>query len=158
MANDKKMVVAINIGTLVNFIESEQGKAFKKLKEYVVEAGIASGENLKQGYTAGSVFQHVSFSDYQVFTLTENGVKTEYLENYKFNKLGATTIYLANNGELNYAPRENYSYSESVIADESIDPYSEYGELIKKYVCTDNGEYEKLFKTFAEEARNCNSI
>lgn len=79
-SNDKKMVVAINIGTLVNFIESEQGKAFKKLKEYVVEAGIASGENLKQGYTAGSVFQHVSFSDYQVFTLTEKGVKTEYLE------------------------------------------------------------------------------
>lgn len=78
--NNKKMVVAINIGTLVNFIESEQGKAFKKMKKYVIEAGIASGENLKQGYTEGSVFQQVSFSDYQVFTLTKQGVKTDYLE------------------------------------------------------------------------------
>jgi len=80
------------------------------------------------------------------------------LENYKFNKLGATSIYLAKNGELNYEPRQNYSYSESVIADGSIDPYSEYGEYIKKYACTDNGEYDKLFKGFVEQARNCNSF
>ena len=78
--NNKKMVVAINIGTLVNFIESEQGKAFSKLKNYVVGAGIASGENLQQGYVEDSVFQHVSFSDYQIFSLTEEGVKTDYLE------------------------------------------------------------------------------
>ena len=33
--NNKKMIVAINLGTLNNFIESEKGAAFTKLKAYV---------------------------------------------------------------------------------------------------------------------------
>lgn len=32
----KKMIIAINLGTLNNFIDSEKGKNFSKLKQYVI--------------------------------------------------------------------------------------------------------------------------
>lgn len=76
----KKMIIAINLGTLNNFIDSEKGKNFSKLKQYVISNEIFSGYKQNTGYQIGSVFQHVSFSDYQVFALGENGVETTFLE------------------------------------------------------------------------------
>lgn len=76
----KKMIIAINLGTLNNFIDSEKGKAFSHLKEYVEKNGIFSGYTKLPEYQEGSVFQHISFSDYQVFSLNEAGIKTTYLE------------------------------------------------------------------------------
>lgn len=76
----KKMIVAINLGTLNNFIESDKGKKFTKLKEYVESNGIFSGFGQGSAYIENSVYQHVSFSDYQVFSLSETGVETTFLE------------------------------------------------------------------------------
>lgn len=76
----KRMIVAINLGTLNNFIESDKGKNFSELKEYVEGHGIFSGFRQGNAYIEGSIFQHVSFSDYQVFSLGENGVETAFLE------------------------------------------------------------------------------
>ncbi len=73
-----KMILAINLGTLNNFIESEKGAAFSQLKKYVEENNIFSYTR-KCEYHENSAFQHVSFSDYQVFTLRESGVQTDYL-------------------------------------------------------------------------------
>ena len=78
------------------------------------------------------------------------------LENYKFNKLGAERINLTINGELNYAPKDTHVSYEQVIDDETINPFSEYAEYIKKCARTDNGEHEKLIDSFREEM--CNSI
>jgi len=75
-----KMIMAVNLGTLNNFIESEQGKNFSKLKKYIKANGILSGYTRENAYQKGSVFQHVSFSDYQLFTLTKDGVNTVFLE------------------------------------------------------------------------------
>lgn len=75
-----KMIMAINLGTLNNFIESEQGQNFSELKKYIAANGILSGYTREHTYLKESVFQHVSFSDYQVFTLTKNGVNTIFLE------------------------------------------------------------------------------
>ena len=75
-----KMIIAINLGTLNNFIESDQGKSFSRLKKYVEDNGILSGCARDNVYQPGSLFQHVSFSDYQIFTLTETGVNTTFLE------------------------------------------------------------------------------
>ena len=75
-----KMILAINLGTLNNFIESEKGKAFSELKKYVEANEIFSTYVRPNTYHANSVFQHVSFSDYQVFTLGANGIGTAYLE------------------------------------------------------------------------------
>lgn len=76
----KKMIVAINLGTLNNFIESEKGKKYTKLKQYVVNNGIFSGYSQKCSFKEDSVFQHVSFSDYQIFSIREGGVETSFLE------------------------------------------------------------------------------
>ena len=76
----KKMIVAINLGTLNNFIESEKGKKYSRLKKYVQENEIFSGYKQKSSYVENSVFQHVSFSDYQVFSLGSEGIETDFLE------------------------------------------------------------------------------
>lgn len=76
----KKMIIAINLGTLNNFIESDKGKNFSQLKKYVDANNIFSGFNQKNAYVNNSVFQHVSFSDYQVFALGKDGVETTFLE------------------------------------------------------------------------------
>ena len=75
-----KMILAINLGTLNNFIDSEKGAAFSELKKYVEANEIFSTFVRPNEYQENSVFQHVSFSDYQVFTLKEDGVGAEYLE------------------------------------------------------------------------------
>lgn len=75
-----KMIMAINLGTLNNFIESEQGRSYSKLKKYIEAYGILSRYTRENTYQKESVFQHVSFSDYQVFTLTKDGVNTVFLE------------------------------------------------------------------------------
>lgn len=76
----KKMIIAINLGTLNNFIESSKGKKFSKLHDYVESNGIFSSYAQAAGYQDGSIFQHISFSDYQVFSLGKNGIETEFLE------------------------------------------------------------------------------
>ncbi len=76
----KKMIIAINLGTLNNFIESEKGKSFSKLRKYVEKNDILSSYAQDMGYHGGSAFQHVSFADYQIFSLCKNGIKTEFLE------------------------------------------------------------------------------
>lgn len=80
-ADGSKMIIAINLGTLNNFIESEKGKSFTKLRKYVEENDILSSYAQETGYKDNSVFQHVSFADYQVFSLSENGIQTVFLEN-----------------------------------------------------------------------------
>ena len=82
----KKMIVAINLGTLNNFIDSEKGMKFSKLKKYVETKDIFSGYGQSVGYQERSVFQHVSFSDYQVFSLSANGIETAFLDAL-FNKV-----------------------------------------------------------------------
>lgn len=76
----KKMIIAINLGMLNNFIMSEQGKSFSLLKTYVESNGIFSLAQNFTPYQEDSVFHHVSFSDYQVFALSSQGIVTTYLE------------------------------------------------------------------------------
>ena len=75
-----KMILAINLGTLNNFIESDQGQAYTKLKKYVEDNEIFSSYTRQDIYIQGSAFQHISFADYQVFTLKEDGVGTDFLK------------------------------------------------------------------------------
>lgn len=76
----KRMIVAINLGTLNNFIDSEQSKNFSALKEFVLSNDIVSGFSHSTGYKDNSTFQYVSFADYQVFSLGENGTETAFLK------------------------------------------------------------------------------
>lgn len=75
-----KLILAINLGTLNNFIESDKGQAFTHLKKYVDANEIFSSYTRANTYQPNSVFQHISFADYQVFTLKEDGVGIDFLE------------------------------------------------------------------------------
>lgn len=76
----KNIILAINLGVLSNFIESEYGAEFGQLKKYVVDSNILSSKVNTGIYNSDSAFQHISFSDYHMFLLGKNGVKPEYIE------------------------------------------------------------------------------
>ena len=95
-----KMVLAINLGTLNNFIESEKGQRFSTLKRYVEANAIFDGFTVQAPSIPSTVFCHISFSDYQVFTLREDGIGTEYLEallQKVFSKTEDNPFYVAYN-------------------------------------------------------------
>lgn len=73
-------IVAINLGVLSNFIESEYGSEFSRLKKYVKTCDIMSSKVARTTYNAGSCFQHISFSDYNMFSLHNGEIEPEYIE------------------------------------------------------------------------------
>lgn len=74
----EKVVLAINLGMLNNFIDSEIGKQFSKLKQYVINNNIFTVAQALP-FNRNSIFQHINFSDYQLYTLTANGPQSDYL-------------------------------------------------------------------------------
>jgi len=77
----KNIIIAINLGVLSNFVESPYGESrFQRLKSYVDKCNIlTSGRNDIQN-SADSSFQHISFADYRLYSLHENGVSTDFIE------------------------------------------------------------------------------
>lgn len=76
----ENMILAINLGVLNNFIESEFGGRFTELKDYVEKHSILTNDVIDNHYEKTSHFQHVSFADYQLFTLSSEGVRSKYIE------------------------------------------------------------------------------
>lgn len=77
--NVKKAVLAINLGALNNFIDSDAGKEFNELRDYVLSKKILESSLTSNDYDPSSYFQFVNFSDYHMFELTESGTKSDYL-------------------------------------------------------------------------------
>lgn len=82
----QNIILAINLGVLSNFIESQYGENFKSLKQYVFNANILSSKVNERGYDLNSYFQHISFSDYHMFLLEKDGINPEYI-NALFEKI-----------------------------------------------------------------------
>ena len=82
----KNIILAINLGVLSNFIESQYGEEFKALKQYVFNVNILSSKVNERGYDPNSCFQHISFSDYHMFLLEKDGINPEYI-NALFEKI-----------------------------------------------------------------------
>ena len=78
--DEKNLILAINLGVLSNFIESDYGIRFSKLKKYVLEYNLLTSKVNLEGYIPGSSFQHISFADYHMFTLSEDGIRARYIE------------------------------------------------------------------------------
>ena len=74
----EKVVLAINLGMLNNFIDSEQGKYFRKLKQYVLNNNIFSVAQ-PLPFNKNEFFHHIDFSNYQLYTLTADGARSDYL-------------------------------------------------------------------------------
>lgn len=78
--NTEKVILAINLGTLNNFIDSEYGTRFSILKEYVNDKKIIEASIKYNGYDEISFFQFINFSDYHIFTLKNGKVSSNYIK------------------------------------------------------------------------------
>lgn len=73
----QKVILAINLGTLNNFLEADREGKFSRLKEYVEQAGILNEE--VGGYQGNEYFYSVNFADYHLYELTSEGPRSEYI-------------------------------------------------------------------------------
>ncbi len=74
-----KIILAINLGTLSKFIE-EFGDEFKILKEYISSTKIFDTDLIHDDeFDNKSNFHHVNFTDYHMYSLTENGATSKII-------------------------------------------------------------------------------
>lgn len=76
----QNIVLAINLGALNNFIDSEEGNAFSRLKAYVYQKRILESVIMDEASPDDHIFKYVNFSDYHMYQLTENGPKSDYIK------------------------------------------------------------------------------
>ncbi|WP_406944171.1 DNA phosphorothioation-dependent restriction protein DptF [Halobacillus sp. SY10] len=78
--SSKKMVLAINLGVLHNFLETDYAKdRYKILKTFIGEAKVFDETSINREVEHEN-FSLVSFGDYHEFELTENGPVSPYIE------------------------------------------------------------------------------
>nr|WP_276575901.1 DNA phosphorothioation-dependent restriction protein DptF [Oceanirhabdus seepicola] len=76
----EKLILAINLGTLTNFIDSEFGHRFTKLKEYITKKKILHDNIEESKFEQNSYFQYINFSDYHMYSLMEEGPTSQYIK------------------------------------------------------------------------------
>lgn len=76
----EKYILAINLGTLNNFIDSKYGCNFNKLKQYVSDKKILEANITENYFDDNSSFQFINFSDYHMYTLTNEGGRSQYIK------------------------------------------------------------------------------
>ena len=76
----EKMIVAINLGLLGRFIESDISGNYSLFKKYVDETRLLKSELSDDSYDPHSAFHAINFSDYQVFTLVDGQCETAFLK------------------------------------------------------------------------------
>lgn len=76
----KKLILAINLGVLNNFIESEYVKNnYTILKKFIDDSKVFEQDDINENYESKK-FKLVSFGDYSFYELTENGPKSDYID------------------------------------------------------------------------------
>lgn len=76
--SSQKLILAINLGVLHNFIESEYAKEhFKKLSQFIFDAGVFDTTKITTNQNS-SHFNLISFSEYKPFELKDSGVSSNY--------------------------------------------------------------------------------
>lgn len=71
--SNSKIILAINLGTLSKFME-EHGSEFKELEKFIQEQSILDNGRVSfNQFDAESHFHQINFTDYHLYSLTENG-------------------------------------------------------------------------------------
>ncbi len=78
------VIIAVNLGTLNNFIDSEIGNNYKRLAEYVNSKKILESYTNVSEYDEDNYFQHINFSDYHLYELTNEG---KHIDSFYFRQL-----------------------------------------------------------------------
>lgn len=73
-----KIILAINLGTLNNFLD-EYGEKFHKLEKYVDDHNILDSDVVNEDDHSEGNFQHVNFTDYHMYSLTNIGPKSKII-------------------------------------------------------------------------------
>lgn len=74
----EKVIIAINLGVLHNFINHDHSTyTYNKLRKFVEESGLFTPKILT--HAADNTFDIVSFADYQIYELTASGAESNYL-------------------------------------------------------------------------------
>lgn len=76
----EKLILAINLGTLNNFIDSEYGKRFTVLQKYVESKKILEKSIIENRFDSASNIQFINFSDYNLYTLKDGKVQSKYIK------------------------------------------------------------------------------
>lgn len=76
-----KIIVAINLGVLSNFIDEEKGKGrdFSKLAEYVDKNNILIDTVTNKCNENNNYFYHINFGDYHIFRLNNKNIESSYI-------------------------------------------------------------------------------
>ena len=78
------IIIAVNLGTLNNFIDSTIGDNYKKLAKYVNSKKILESYTNVCEYDEENCFQHINFSDYHLYELTNEG---NHIDSFYFREL-----------------------------------------------------------------------
>lgn len=80
-ASKSKLVLAINLGVLHNFLEEDFAKRnYTKLQKFIKDSNIFNQQTISKSYSYEN-FKLVSFGDYSIYELTKEGPKSKYIEN-----------------------------------------------------------------------------
>ncbi|KQL33526.1 DNA phosphorothioation-dependent restriction protein DptF [Bacillus sp. FJAT-25509] len=78
-SSTKKVILAINMGVLHNFISQKfEGYTYERLKEFVNNSDVF-GQSVTTKYSENQ-FDLISFSDYQSFEIRKSGVESNFFE------------------------------------------------------------------------------
>ncbi|MDO4925606.1 MAG: DNA phosphorothioation-dependent restriction protein DptF [Turicibacter sp.] len=78
--SNKKLILAINLGTLNNFIDSNYGDRFTILKKFVADKKILERSITDNRFDMKSNIQFVNFSDFNLYTLKDERIESEYIK------------------------------------------------------------------------------
>ncbi|MFI3210932.1 MAG: DNA phosphorothioation-dependent restriction protein DptF [Peptostreptococcaceae bacterium] len=87
--SNKKLILAINLGALSNFIDSKYNHNFTKLIKYVEEKNLLNTDISDNDYNKNSHFQFINFSDYHIYSLNNEKTESKYIDDL-INKITQT--------------------------------------------------------------------
>lgn len=76
--SNHKLVLAINLGVLNNFLESPYSENYQQLQQYVINADVFASNSITKP-ESHSTFRMVNFADYNMFELTQEGPISSYI-------------------------------------------------------------------------------
>ncbi|MCM1524856.1 MAG: DNA phosphorothioation-dependent restriction protein DptF [Ruminococcus sp.] len=80
---DTKIIVAINLGVLSNFLSSDEGKNFTRLADYVEKNKILVDTEMSfSDNKADEIFFNVNFGDYHIYRLNEGEADSPYISEF----------------------------------------------------------------------------
>jgi len=76
----KKLILAINLGVLNNFLEEDfVQEKYKKFAQFIDESGVFNQESIINEYKNNN-FKLISFGNYNIYELTKDGPKSNYIK------------------------------------------------------------------------------